>query len=285
MSWSPFLDGDGDDAAPAHVVEVREVRLLDDARACGEEDVQRRVPGLIDRTLVRADDLALHADGRGDLFVGPQVQEVDDGAPLRRAAALGQLVDALDVAAPGLGEEHQVVVRAGREQVLDEIARVFLGRALAGRHADDALAAAALRAVLAGERALDEPGVRDGDDRSLVGDEVFHVDLALVGHDLGQARRGVLRLDGLDLFLDDRQHARLLGQDVHQVLDRDHQLGVFAGDLVALQAGELVQAQVQDGVGLPLAEGVAAVHEAGRRAHLDAEPPDGGLVEAGRRAT
>ncbi len=143
---------------------------------------------------------------------------------LGRAAALGQLEHLLYVAAPGLREEHQEVVRAGREEVLDEVVRVLFGRPLAGRHADDALAAAALRAVFAGGRALDEAAVRDRDDGALVGDEVFHVDLALVGDDLGQARRGVLRLDGQDLLLDDRQHARFTRQDVHQVLDRDHQL-------------------------------------------------------------
>ena len=119
-------------------------------------------------------------------------------------------------------------MRTGREKVFDEIARVLLGGPFAGGHADNPLAATPLRAVLAGERALEEAAVRDRDDRPLVGDEIFHVDLALVGHDLGQTRRGVLRLDRLDLFLDDRQHAGLARQDVHEVLDRDQQFGVFA---------------------------------------------------------
>ena len=154
---------------------------------------------------VRRDDAALHADGRGDLFVGAQFQEIDDGAALRSPAALGQFVDLRDVAAPGLREEHQEIVRAGGEQVLDEIALVLVAaRILARGHADDPLAAAPLRAVLAGRRALDEAAVRDRDDLALVGEEVLHVDLARVGHDLGQARRGVLGLDRLHLLLDDR---------------------------------------------------------------------------------
>ena len=44
------------------------------------------------------------------------------------------------------------------------------------------------------------------------------------------------------------KHARLLREDVEQVLDRLEQRVVFALDLVAFQAGELVEAQVEDGV-------------------------------------
>ena len=70
------------------------------------------------------------------------------------------------------------------EEVLDEIAFVLLGRAFARGHADDAFAAAALRAVGADGGALDEAVVRERDDDAFVGDEVFDGDLAFVGHDL-----------------------------------------------------------------------------------------------------
>ena len=62
---------------------------------------------------------------------------------------------------PVFGEEHQVIVRARGEEMLDEIAFVFLGRAFARGHADDAFAAAALRAIRADIGALDKAAVGD----------------------------------------------------------------------------------------------------------------------------
>ena len=67
--------------------------------------------------------------------------------------------------------------------------------AFARGHADDAFAAAALRAIRADVGALDQAAVRERDDDAFVGDEVFDGDLAFVRHDLGLARRGVLLLD------------------------------------------------------------------------------------------
>ena len=53
---------------------------------------------------------------------------------------------ALDIHAAGVREEHQVIVRARGEEMLDEIA-VLVVRRLPRGHADDALAAAALGAI------------------------------------------------------------------------------------------------------------------------------------------
>ena len=73
--------------------------------------------------------------------------------------------------------------------MLDEIAFFLLGRAFARGHADHAFAAAALRAKCADRGAFDKPAVRDADDAAFVRDEIFHVDLAFVGHELRQSRR------------------------------------------------------------------------------------------------
>jgi hypothetical protein len=62
------------------------------------------------------------------------------------------------------------------------------GRGLAGGHADDPLAAAALRAVFADVGALDQAVVGERDDDRFVGDQVLDGDLALVRHQIGQAR-------------------------------------------------------------------------------------------------
>ena len=50
------------------------------------------------------------------------------------------------------GKEHQIIVRARSEKMLDEIAFLFLSGALARGHADHALAAASLRAISADRR-------------------------------------------------------------------------------------------------------------------------------------
>src|SRR6266496_2086614 len=66
------------------------------------------------------------------------------------------------------------------EEVLDEIAFLFLSRAFARGHADHALAAAALRAECTDRRAFDKSAVGDTDNASFVRDEILHVDLTFV---------------------------------------------------------------------------------------------------------
>ena len=104
----------------------------------------------------------LHADHGGDLLALGEAQEAGDRLALGGAGALGDVVDLLGVALAGAGQEEDVVVRRGGEEVLDEILLVGLG-------ADDALAAALLGAVVGDGRALDEALVGDGDDAALVG--------------------------------------------------------------------------------------------------------------------
>ena len=53
-----------------------------------------------------------------------------------------------DINAPGVGEEHQIIMRTGSKKMLDEVLSLALhDRFLAGTHADHALATAALGAV------------------------------------------------------------------------------------------------------------------------------------------
>jgi hypothetical protein len=107
--------------------------------------------------------------------------------PFRRPAHVRNLVHPLDVNPAGVREEHQVIVRAGGEQVLDEIRRLALERRhLARGHPDHPLAAAALSPIGTDIGPFDQAVVRDGDDHSLVGDQVLDRDLALVRH---QVRR------------------------------------------------------------------------------------------------
>src|SRR5205807_113435 len=81
-------------------------------------------------------------------------------------AARGDDVDLQPVHLAEVGEEEEVRVRGGDEEVLDD---VFLFRL----HAGHALAPAALAAVGLDVRALDVARARDGDDHLLVGEEVL----------------------------------------------------------------------------------------------------------------
>ena len=85
------------------------------------------------------------ADGAavGDLLALREVQQVDDRPAAAVAAKLRQVVDLLPVDLALVGEEQQVGVRAGDEEVLDRVFLVGLG-------ARQALAAAVLGAVGAG---------------------------------------------------------------------------------------------------------------------------------------
>ena len=60
-------------------------------------------------------------------------------------------------------------------------------------HADHALAAAPLCAKCAHGGAFDEAAVGDADDAAFVGDEILHVDLALIGSEVC-VRRGPIRV-------------------------------------------------------------------------------------------
>ena len=74
----------------------------------------------------------------------------------------------------------------GREQMLDEIALFLFGCAFAGCHADNTFTAASLGAKRAYGRALDKTAVGNADNAALIRDQVFHVDLVFLGHELGE---------------------------------------------------------------------------------------------------
>ena len=127
------------------------------------------------------------------------------------------------------------------EEMFDEILVLFRG-ALARRHADHALAAAALRAVGTDVRALDQSVVRESDDDALVRNQIFNGNLAFVRDQVRHAGGGVLLFDGPQLGLDDVHDPGFLGEDIEQIFDSVQELGVFGADLVDLQAGQLVEA-------------------------------------------
>ena len=117
-------------------------------------------------------------------------------------------------------------------------------------HAGHADAAALLLAVGGDGQPLDVAGLGDGDRHLLFGDEILEVDLALVRHDVGAAVVVVETPDLGKLGLDDAEDGVLVAEQRAQVADAGEQAGVLFLDLVALEAGELLEPQVEDGLSL-----------------------------------
>ena len=142
-------------------------------------------------------------------------------------------------------QEEDVIVCRCCEEALHKILVVGFG-------ADHTLAAAFLRAVVGHRGALDECEVGDGDDAALVRDDVLHAEFAGRTDDFGATGRRVFRLH-LAEFLADESHQDGVGlEDGAELLDDLHQLEVFGFDFAALEAGELVETEFENGVGLAI---------------------------------
>src|SRR5207249_11841504 len=174
---------------------------------------------LIDSVRARAGSFGLNADSGRDFFVRLELENVRDRAALRRASHLGNFINFFHVSASRRGEEHQIVMRGSGEEMLDEIAFLFLGRALACLHADDTFTPTALCTKRANCGAFDKTAISNADDAALVRNEVFHVDLGLIRSVFRKAWRTVSVTDFEQLFSDDRGNALLLAKTVAQILD------------------------------------------------------------------
>ena len=70
--------------------------------------------------------------------------------------------------------------------------------------------------------------------------------------------RFVVFVELFQFFLDDAADELLAGENSAVVGDFFEEIFVFIFDLVSLEAGELVEAQIEDGVGLPIGQRVLA---------------------------
>ena len=152
-------------SALSGVLYSRERRLLHDAVLGRAEEVLGllEVPGL---------------DDGAHLLVLAERQQVDDRAALRLARPERQLVHLQAVDLADGGEEEDVVVGRGDEEVLDVVVLLHL-------HAHDADAAAPLLPVGGRREPLDVAGASDRDHHVLVRDQVLELELLLGGDDLG----------------------------------------------------------------------------------------------------
>ncbi len=141
----------------------------------------------------------------------------------------------------------------GDEQLGQEIVVV-------GRHADPALAAAALLAIGRERRALDVAEPRHGDDHVLALDQVLDVELVVLALlDRRAPGRREARLDREQLLLEHLEQPLARAQDLQELLDALAELGQLVVDPPALELGQALQAQVEDRLGLALGQPVGVV--------------------------
>ncbi len=186
------------------------------------------------------------ADGAavGDLLALGEVQQVDHGPAAAVAGQLRQVVDLAPVDLALGGEEEQVGVRAGDEEVLDGVFLFGLG-------AGEALAAAVLGPVGRGGSPLDVAVAADGDHHGLFGDEVFEVEVAdFFAADLGAAGLGVFPPQLAEVLADQVQHVFPVGEEALILDDLFQQLAVLAGEFFLFEVDQLAQGHAEDAVGL-----------------------------------
>src|SRR5690625_980963 len=159
------------------------------------------------------------------------------------AVGFGQVVDLLAVDAAPVGEEQHVIVRAAHQQQAVDV--VFLG-ALGG----NAAAAADLGPVQRRRGAFDVTAAGQRDHHLLFGDQVFLADLLAVIGDLAAALIAELPAHRQQFLADDPPQLRLVTEDDGQPFDLGGYLAVLLEQFLALQAGEALQAHVQDGLRL-----------------------------------
>ena len=241
------------DAHPAEHVVLGEVDR--DQAVLADVRERREADALDDRVLRDHDEVAVllerfDADHRGDLLLGLQRQQVGDVDAAARSRALRHLIALEPVDAPAVGEEQNVIVAVRGEQLGHDVL-------VAAGHAGNAAPAAALRVVRVERLALRVAEVRQRDDAALVRDQVFDVHFAADRRDLRAALVAEFLLHLERFVLDDAEPARLAADDVDVVGDLEAQRGELFLDLRALEAGELAEAHLHDGLRLHVVEAEA----------------------------
>ena len=189
-----------------------------------------------------------------DAIVGLDVEHVLDGASLRLARALLDFVDTQPVAASFGGEEQHRVVHRGMIDVLDEVL-IACGSAFGSD------SAASLRAEFGQRGALDVAEVADGDHHFVVGIEVLGVEVREIGQDF---RFAFVAIGGFDLeqLVFDHLFAKFgIREDLIEIGNALFEFVIFGMEFLLLQAGELRQTHINNGLGLDFVEG-KALHQA-----------------------
>ena len=197
-----------------------------------------------------------------EFFTGLNRQNVHDVRALAVLAAFGNLVPLQLIGAGAGGEEHNLVVRRGDEHRFGNVV-------LAPRHPLDAAAALVLHGEAVDGLALDIAHSRIGIQTVLFGNQVLDVDFAADVFDGGAALVGVFVADGVQLGLDDAEHALVRSEDIFILGDAAVDIIQLVANLLNLQTGELAETERHDGGGLRIVE-VEFVHNGLLRFRLTA---------------
>ena len=160
-------------------------------------------------------------------------------------AGFGDLIALHAVHLAAVGEEKDIIVGGGDEHILHKVL------ILAG-HAGNAPAAAALGAVYLHRLALDVAAVGKGDDRLLLGDEVFNIHFTAYRFDSGAAVIAELIPDGGQLGADDIIDHGRRAENFLQVFHLFQDSGQLILYLDALHAGKLSQTHGHNGGSLQI---------------------------------
>jgi hypothetical protein len=141
------------------------------------------------------------------------------------------------------------------EQSIDEIIVLNVGGFLAA-------SAMPLRTIVFETLTLDVTGMRKRHHHVFAGNQVFQIDIGGLQDDFRTALIAKLRLDGIQFIDNDLRNALGTRQDVEQVGDDFHHFLVFSNDLVLFKAGQALQTQLKDRLGLHVGQQVTAPRQA-----------------------
>ena len=242
-----FVQVDSNDAALARVGKIVQRSLFDSAHAGGHEHIA---------VCREAAHVACQRQHDVDLLAFLQWEHVDDWTPARATRACWHLPNLEPVQPATVGKAQDVVVRVGNEKLVNPVVFFCGGGLLA--------ATATLLCTVLGEwLAFDVSRVAERDHHVGGRDQVFGgqvlravLDQAAACTQLGLAKLGFHRGQ---LVANDGGNARRRGQNVQQVCNDRHHILVLGHDLVLFQAGQALQAHLQNLLGLRVRQAVQAV--------------------------
>jgi hypothetical protein len=149
---------------------------------------------------------------------------------------------------------------AGREKVFHEITLIPADLRFTGSHPDDTPTAASLGTKFAFRCPFNVAAVGNGNDASLVGDQILIGNISLSREDRGKPFGTVLIPDPKQFLLDDRHHPIGAMENVEEIVNLPDDFAVFVDNLFTFKSGELVKAQIENLIRLVFAEDISTIY-------------------------
>ena len=260
---------DSNDASLTRTLKVLQVHLLHCA-AVGSHEEELILNELLD------------GDNSGNLFALRQRQQVDNCRALSSTTSLGDFIALLTVYTASVGEEEDVVVRRGEEEMLCRV--INLLAAATGF----AYAATLLVAEVVERLALDIALMADGNNDVLLSNEVFDFHFRGITGNFRAALVTEALLHIHQVFLDNVHNLMLICQHAFQPVDSLQHVGIFVFNLLTLETSQTLQAHIQNSLCLTLAQ-LEVIHEGSagnicRRAAADGADNSVDIVESNLQA-